>query len=210
METLRRKYLNNLLAQIKLNGKVIDIGGQKVNKRSDPNLNKDQITEFLYLNTDEKTMPDILASAEKIPKNNNHFDNALLIEVIEHLENPSLVLIEVNRVLKENGTLFLSIPFLNSIHADPYDFQRWTPTKINLELKKAGFSNIEITAMGGFYAVINDLIRFRIYKTNKLSRKFLKYFYNYFIKTFFEILDRIDKKTKDYMTTGYFIVCKKN
>ena len=59
-----KKYLNNLLSQIKLNGKVIDIGGQKlINDQS--NLNKNQITEFLYLNTDEKAMPDILASQKK-------------------------------------------------------------------------------------------------------------------------------------------------
>ena len=32
-------------------------------------------------------------------------------------------------VLKEDGILILSSPFLFPILSDPYDFQRWTSTK---------------------------------------------------------------------------------
>jgi ubiquinone/menaquinone biosynthesis C-methylase UbiE len=209
METLRRKYLNILLNELKLKGKVLDVGGQKFNKRSDPRLDLSNVEEFLYLNNDKTTKPDILAEAQEIPFESDYFDFVLLIEVLEHVKDPISVLKEVNRVIKEGGFLIMSMPFLNSIHADPYDFQRWTPTKIILELKKIGNKNIIIKEMGGFYAVINDLIRFQIYKNTSVLRKIYVWIYNYFLKIIFFKLDKFDSKSKDYMTTGYFIYSQK-
>ena len=94
MESIRRKYLNQNLKKLNLKGKIIDIGGKKYNKRSDPKLDLKFVNEILYLNTDKSTNPDIIANAEKIPCESEYFDNILLIEVLEHLENPKKVLKE--------------------------------------------------------------------------------------------------------------------
>jgi len=102
----------------------------------------------------------------------------------------------------------MSIPFLYPIHADPYDFQRWSPTKINLVLKKLNFTNIQIYNMGGMYAVINDLIRFKIVNLNEgIIKKILVRVYSVFILSFFLLLDKVFKKNKS-ITTGYFVVAK--
>lgn len=208
MESIRRKYLNQNLKKLNLKGKIIDIGGKKYNKRSDPKLDLKFVNEILYLNTDKSTNPDIIANAEKIPCESEYFDNILLIEVLEHLENPKKVLKECYRILKKNGFLYMSIPFLYPIHADPYDFQRWSPTKINLVLKKLNFTNIQIYNMGGMYAVINDLIRFKIVNLNEgIIKKILVRVYSVFILSFFLLLDKVFKKNKS-ITTGYFVVAK--
>lgn len=208
MESIRRKYLNQNLKKLNLKGKIIDIGGKKYKKRSDPKLDLKFVNEFLYLNTDKSTNPDIIANAEKIPCESEYFDNILLIEVLEHLENPKKVLKECYRILKKNGVLYMSIPFLYPIHADPYDFQRWSPTKINLVLKKLNFTNIQIYNMGGMYAVINDLIRFKIVNLNEgIIKKILVRVYSVFILSFFMLLDKVFKKNKS-ITTGYFVVAK--
>lgn len=89
----------------------------------------DKIESWEYLNIDESTNPDYLCSADNIPVDDNTFDIVMLAEVIEHLENPIAVLNECYRVLKKDGKIVVTIPFLNALHADPYDFQRWTDVK---------------------------------------------------------------------------------
>lgn len=210
MESIRRRYLNYHLSNIKLYGKVIDVGGKKINKRFDPKLDKSRVTEFIYLNTDKSTSPDIEANAERIPFKKNYFDIVLMIEVLEHLENPLDVLFEIKRILKINGQFYFSIPFIYPVHADPYDFQRWTSTKIKKEIERVGFSEIEIISMGGLMAVINDLIRFEISKQNNLFiKRLFSILYSSLLLPFSLFLDKLFSKSKDYSTTGYFIKCKK-
>lgn len=47
---------------------------------------------------------------QEIPFEDNRFDTIIAGEVMEHLENPSFALREINRTLKDNGTLIVSIP----------------------------------------------------------------------------------------------------
>ncbi len=50
---------------------------------------------------------------EKFPFQDKQFDTVLAGDVIEHLENPSMFLREINRVLKKDGKLLLSTPNAN-------------------------------------------------------------------------------------------------
>ena len=127
--TFRRYYLDKVLSDIKFYGKVLDVGGKKENKRGTFRPPLDKIESWEYLNIDESTNPDYLCSADNIPVDDNTFDIVMLAEVIEHLENPIAVLNECYRVLKKDGKIVVTIPFLNALHADPYDFQRWTDVK---------------------------------------------------------------------------------
>ena len=47
---------------------------------------------------------------EKLPFGSKSFDCVLCTEVIEHMQNPYLLLREIRRVLKTNGRLILSTP----------------------------------------------------------------------------------------------------
>ncbi len=51
-----------------------------------------------------------VASAEKIPHPNGHFDNVCALEVLEHVEDPQQALGEIERVLKEDGVAVVSVP----------------------------------------------------------------------------------------------------
>ncbi|MBI2196909.1 class I SAM-dependent methyltransferase [Candidatus Daviesbacteria bacterium] len=60
----------------------------------------------------KKTYPGIdfkIASAERIPYKKTFFDLILFYETIEHVEKPDKCLKEIRRVLKENGTLILTM-----------------------------------------------------------------------------------------------------
>lgn len=47
---------------------------------------------------------------EKLPFKDNSFDTVIAGEVIEHVENPSFLLREINRVLEDKGKLIISTP----------------------------------------------------------------------------------------------------
>jgi SAM-dependent methyltransferase len=100
---------------------------------------------------------------------------------LEHVTDPEIVMNELFRVLKNNGTLVLSMPLLYAIHADPYDFQRWTREKIIFELKRNGYKKYYIESMGGLFAVIYDLI----YISLGIASKNRDSFKNKLIKKFF-------------------------
>lgn len=201
--TFRRYYLDKVLSDIKFYGKVLDVGGKKENKRGTFRPPLDKIESWEYLNIDESTNPDYLCSADNIPVDDNTFDIVMLAEVIEHLENPIAVLNECYRVLKKDGKIVVTIPFLNALHADPYDFQRWTDVKIENVFNKSGFKLINIKPMGGKVAVIYDLLNFSQTPTSfntRILRKILKV-----ISPIFKILDKPNR----FVTTGYFIEAKK-
>lgn len=155
--TFRRYWLDQLLSETHFYGKVLDIGGKKENKRGQFRPPLEKVTSWEYLNIDETTSPDYLCSCDAIPVDDETFDVVLIADVLEHLEKPEVTLAEALRILKKGGRLVATIPFLYPIHPDPYDFQRWTPTKIELEFRKAGFDVTQLKFMGGFLAVAYDL-----------------------------------------------------
>jgi len=212
--TFRRHYLDLMLMNHIFYGKVLDVGGKKSDKRGGfrPPLNA--VESWEYLNTDASTDPDYCCSAEKIPVDEKKFDLILMAEVLEHLENPSQVLDEACRVLKPSGQIVATMPFLYPIHADPYDYQRWTPERIKLEFEKAGFTILKIDPMGSFFAVIYDLLFVSLGMASKNRRALKNRVINKFIMPIiawtFMRLDKIYMYKAKRITTGYFIEAIRN
>ncbi|MDD5459191.1 MAG: class I SAM-dependent methyltransferase [Phycisphaerae bacterium] len=50
-----------------------------------------------------------------LPFEDDFFDSIVMLEVLEHVENPTYVLTELHRVLSDNGQLLISVP-------NPYSF----------------------------------------------------------------------------------------
>ncbi len=81
-----------------------------------------------------------------------HFDLVTMWDVIEHLHNPKETLLEINRVLKDDGLLALVTPNINSFMARIFKDQWWflvpshiyyfTPRTIGKMLNEAGFKMI--------------------------------------------------------------------
>jgi SAM-dependent methyltransferase len=83
--------------------------------------------------------PCLFGNASRLPLCDESFDTVILLEVLEHLEEPQKALAEIRRVLKPGGTLILTIPFLYPVHDAPFDFQRYTRFGLERELKASGF-----------------------------------------------------------------------
>ena len=155
--SFRRYWLDKFLSESDFNGKVLDVGGIKKGKRGEFRPPMSNVDSWEYLNISDDTLPDYLCSSEAIPTHDNTFDVVLIAEIIEHLECPEKTLKESLRVLKAGGKLIATIPFLYPVHADPFDFQRWTPEKITMEFDKVGFDEVKIEYMGGFFSVLYDI-----------------------------------------------------
>lgn len=194
-----------------MSGKILDIGGKKTNKSGGFIPHTKDILSWEYVNIDPKTEPDYLVDAATIPIKDDQVDCVLLCETLEHVTNPIAVLMEAYRLLKTDGVIIITMPFMFPVHAEPSDYQRWTDRKMELELSRAGFSNIRIEPMGGWLALLYDIVRnelrCRIKRGSygaKIILKILRMFYH---PTIF--LDKKIKCSRAVATSGWFVVCSK-
>ena len=91
------------------------------------------------------SQPDLYGDASALPFAPGIFDTVLLFDVLEHLERPELSLLEISKVLKKDGVLFIEVPFIYPMHDEPHDFQRLTTHGLRRDLKASGFQNINIS-----------------------------------------------------------------
>jgi len=208
--TYRRKILDKLLEQNKhyYKGIVLDIGGRDRGRFKKP---KDKVEKWIFVDIEEKHNPDIVLDVTDMNKiKNESIDVINAIELFEHVENPEKGLKECRRVLKKNGVMILSIPFLYPIHADPYDFQRWTKDKWKKNLKEVGFKIEKFEIIGRYFTVLADTIKTLI----KSMPKFLKLFF-YLFYPLLDLLIRLDDfefiqndPELGNFHGGYFIISK--
>jgi len=116
------------------------------------------------------TKADYFYDGGKFPFNNNEFDSVVTNQVFEHVFNPDDFLYEVNRVLKKNGILLMTVPFVWDEHEQPYDFARYSSFGIKSVLEKKGFEIVEQKKIAPDFSVILQLINAYLYKiTFKIS-----------------------------------------
>jgi SAM-dependent methyltransferase len=161
MISYRRWYIDRWLKknQNAMAGRVLDIGGKKSNPRGEFRPPKENCLRWDYVNIDPSTNPEFLCTGDSIPLENEKIDCALLCEVLEHVEKPLDILRETHRLLRPEGVLLLTMPFLVPVHADPCDFHRWTDSMLKQALLESGFGEISVEPMGGLVPVISDIVR---------------------------------------------------
>jgi SAM-dependent methyltransferase len=107
----------------------------------------------------------IQAGVPPLPFPENRFDVVVMWEVIEHLPRKDVVptLKEIKRVLRGDGSLFLSTPKfdLRSTLTDPawyFGHRHYTKKELRGILARSGFFPVRIVAGGGFFEVISMLL----------------------------------------------------
>lgn len=98
-----------------------------------------------------------LFDGRQIPFPDDHFHHVLCTEVLEHAEDPEMLMAEMYRVLKPGGSLILTVPFSARVHHAPYDFHRFTSYRLAQLLSP--FDQYDIAVRGNDIASIaNKLI----------------------------------------------------
>ncbi len=77
----------------------------------------------------------------------------LCTETLEHVCDPAAFLKEARRCLSPHGVLILTVPFAARWHFIPYDYWRFTPSGLDLILRRAGFENVQVYARGNAVTV---------------------------------------------------------
>ena len=123
---------------------------------------------------------DRIASADELPFEDASFDCVVCTEVLEHCRRPDIVLGEISRVLRPEGRLFLTTPFLRPLHEMPHDYYRFTPSSLRDLGEAAGLSIEEILPRGDYAALLLLTLQLPLTKAlQRLSRKVDRRFYDY-------------------------------
>lgn len=210
----RRQMLDILQERFKslYQGVVLDIGGRNRGLFQKP---KDKVKEWIFADINDEYKPDMILDVTNMKQiTSNSIDVINAIELFEHVEDIKKGLNECYRVLKENGNLIISIPFLFPIHADPYDFQRWTDYKWRIELKECGFSIQEFIVMGRFYTSLAEMliIKLKDYRTKGLVGKFCYFIFRPIVDQISKIDNKPSVKDNPRLSkyhSGYFIITQR-
>jgi SAM-dependent methyltransferase len=97
--------------------------------------------------------PMAFADARCMPFKSEVADVVLLFEVLEHVTETERVLSEIRRVLRRDGKLFISVPFIYPIHDAPNDYWRFTKYGLKEALVMSGFELRDIATHGNTLVV---------------------------------------------------------
>jgi SAM-dependent methyltransferase len=160
---IRNEILKAISVVIPLfRGKVLDSGCGVMPYKKIILENK-EITSYVGLDIEtalnyDSVQPDFHWDGIRMPFENDTFDVVLSTEVLEHILNPDIYLLEVKRVLRPGGIFFFTVPFLMSLHEVPYDYYRYTPYALEMIFKRVGFIDVNIKPMGGFNAAMAQML----------------------------------------------------
>ena len=100
----------------------------------------------------------ILNDAASLPFADASFATVLCTQVLEHVEDPHRLLTEACRVLRPEGHLILTCPFIWALHERPHDYLRFSEYWLRKTLAEAGFAVEVLEAQGGDFATIGQLL----------------------------------------------------
>ncbi len=142
-----------------LSGKLLDFGcGSKPYKTLFTN-----ITEYIGLDfqgeghSHENENIDVFYDGKVIPFENEYFDSIFSSEVFEHLFNIEEILPELNRVLKPNGKIFITCPFVWNEHEVPVDYARYTQYALKHLFESNGFRLLVQDKAGDYLSTVYQL-----------------------------------------------------
>ncbi|MFO7445924.1 MAG: class I SAM-dependent methyltransferase [Ignavibacteriaceae bacterium] len=152
---------------IYVTGKTLDVGcGTK------PYEKLFSYSEYIGLEYDtgidsEKKQADYYYDGKVFPFNNEEFDSVVTNQVLEHVFNPGEFLKEIHRVLKSNGKLLLTVPFVWDEHEQPYDYARYSSFGLKHLLESSGFKIIKSEKSTSDFRVIFQMVNGYLYKISR-------------------------------------------
>lgn len=98
---------------------------------------------------------DTVCDLSALPFADRCFDAAISIVTLEHISEPAAALREIARTLRPGAPLLLVVPFEWEVHQEPHDYFRFTRYGLEHLLRAAGFGEIEIRAVGGYFRLLS-------------------------------------------------------
>ncbi len=197
-------------------GSLLDVGCGQMPYKSLLLSPPAKVIEYIGLDFVDSSIhqnkPDIIWNEGKIPLDSDSIDCAICTEVFEHCPEPEAVMTEINRVLKKNGRLFFTVPYLWPLHEVPYDEYRYTPFSLKRHLINSGFAEVRLEALGGWDASLAQLLGLWVRRRPMGERK--RKVLSAIIFPLYKLLIKIDCNPAEFrestMITGFSGICLKN
>lgn len=208
--TYRRLWLDSCLNAFssEIHGLVIDLGGKRENKRGSFQPPEHQTQGWWYLNLDTDANPNVFSDVTQTPLSKQSVDYIICTEVLEHLPDPQACVDEIHRLLHNDGVALVSVPFFYPVHADPYDFQRFTEDGLRRLFR--GFKSVEVYRMGGYPGTLGLILELGIAGITgntilkRIARWLMKWISRWLIQYDLSTLD-VESTAWQKFTTGYFL-----
>lgn len=205
---LTRRAIRYALEQVRprLTGTLLDLGSGYQPYRSLLTTPPSTVTTYVAVDLRDNIYqrPDVEWDGEQLPFAHATVDCVVATEVLEHCPEPGRILREVTRVLRPNGLLFFTVPFLWPLHTAPYDQYRYTSFALRRHLEQAGLTQIEITALGGWDRSMAQMLglwakrRWRFVNTRPILQRLLKRLAPYAVLPLIAFLDQQDQAPDTY------------
>ena len=153
----RRELFQKWIAALPGSGlRVLDVGGRIQPYRP---LLANRVASYIAIDVRATPLVDILSRAEQLPFRDAGFDLVFCTQVLQYVYEPSKVIVEMHRVLKPGGCLFLSVPGAQ-IQDGEEECWRFLPEALRRMLSP--FARVEIQPEGGsvtgFFRTVNSCL----------------------------------------------------
>lgn len=136
-----REYIISELSKINVHNIVIIDWGSGNGRTKAERYIHHKDCEIITVDIDPDRLPSLVVDMCK-PLAIKEADIAFCLEALEHCYNPDVVLDNIYNNLKTGGTLYISVPFVASLHGK--DYWRFTGLGISTLLKRHKFKIISI------------------------------------------------------------------
>ncbi len=121
---------------------------------------------------------DVYYDGNTLPFDNNRFDVVFTSEVLEHVPDIDASLDELHRVLKADGKLLITVPFVWPEHELPFDFRRFTVNGMEKLLNDHGFSIKHIQKSGSYMETLYQMRMMYLHDLLYTKHKYLNLLIN--------------------------------
>jgi SAM-dependent methyltransferase len=113
------------------------------------------VASKVVFDVDRGGRPTVVADAVRgLPVRDTAFDAAVSLEVLEHIVDPLGFLVEVRRIVRPGGHVYLSTRQYWRTHGAPNDYFRYTAAGLSHLFASAGLTVDQFVPLGGPFAVM--------------------------------------------------------
>jgi SAM-dependent methyltransferase len=161
----------------KMSGAILDVGcGQKPYELLFSNVSQYDGLEYDSPANRISKRADYFYDGTVFPFAEERYDGVLCNQVLEHVFNPDQFLHEIHKVLKNDGALLLTVPFVWDEHEQPWDFARYSTFGLRSLLERNGFEVLEQHKTNADARVLFQLINAYLFKVLHTKNKILNLF----------------------------------
>jgi SAM-dependent methyltransferase len=178
----------------KVTGRILDVGcGQK------PYATLFRSSQYIGLELDspenrQNKKADFFYDGLRFPFQDCEFDSIVVNEVFEHVFNPTDFLREINRVLRPDGMLLMTVPFVWDEHEQPNDYARYSSFGLISIVERYGFKVIERRKSMSDIRVIFQMLNGYLYKKTVSRNGYVNLLTTFVLMAPFNILGELLSK----------------